>query len=90
MARPRFNFISEIKSRQGTTHFTEIYTGRSVCSWLIGNLNWQKLSELEAASLVTPFCETEVLNSIKALGHNKTSGLDGFTIKFLKKFWNIF
>ena len=45
-----------------------------------------KLLEEEATSLERRFSEEEVLGSIKECGKNKSSGPDGFTIGFIKKF----
>ena len=40
--------------------------------------------------LISPFNEEEIRNAIFSFEGNKAPGPDGFTIEFLKKFWNIF
>ncbi|KAJ9565877.1 hypothetical protein OSB04_001843 [Centaurea solstitialis] len=49
----------------------------------------KRLSEDGAISLEERFTEEEVWSAIKECGRNKSPGPDGFTIEFVKKFWNI-
>lgn len=103
MAHRRFNFISEIQDGQNIIqyldsgiekafidYFNEVYQNAPQCKWLIGNLKWRPITGAQAISLMQPFTEAKVLNSINLLGSNKTPGTNGFTIEFFKEFWNIF
>ncbi|KAJ9541159.1 hypothetical protein OSB04_027665 [Centaurea solstitialis] len=50
--------------------------------------NFTRLSTDEAKALERPFDEGEIWAAIKDCGSNKSSGSDGFTFSFLKKFWD--
>lgn len=67
MARYRFNFIAEIQNMrdenqytdQGIEHafieyFLNIYSYVDENQWMIGNLNWRKIKEDQAVSLIVP------------------------------------
>ncbi|KAJ9553128.1 hypothetical protein OSB04_017173 [Centaurea solstitialis] len=47
------------------------------------------ISSDEAEQLESPFGEEEVWQAIKDCGNNKSSGPDGFTFGFVKRFWGI-
>ncbi|XP_071691426.1 uncharacterized protein [Rutidosis leptorrhynchoides] len=51
------------------------------------DLNFNKLTEAEAATLEVEFSEGEIWEAIKNCEDSKAPGPDGFNMKFFKKFW---
>lgn len=71
-------------------HFSNIYSSKNKISCLIDNLNQNPIDNFSFDSLISPFAEEEIQNSNFSFEDNKAPGPDGFTLDFLKKFWNIF
>ncbi|KAL4589032.1 hypothetical protein LXL04_001934 [Taraxacum kok-saghyz] len=49
-----------------------------------------KISEDQKRLLEAPFLESEIKVAVGMCGRNKSSGPDGFSIEFVKKFWHVF
>ena len=48
------------------------------------------MASIQNVTLVAQFTVEEIFKALKALGSNKASGPDGFTVEFLLKHWSIF
>lgn len=72
-----FDFFKDkfVSSKQG---------GPNLCS-----NNFKRLSKEDADTLERPFSEEDVWDAVRSCGANKSSGPDGVTFTFVKKFWGI-
>ncbi|KAJ9568335.1 hypothetical protein OSB04_004301 [Centaurea solstitialis] len=50
---------------------------------------FKKLSTEQKEGLEVPFTEQEIKKAVWSCGYNKASGPDGFTIEFVRKFWDV-
>ncbi|XP_021997944.1 uncharacterized protein LOC110894988 [Helianthus annuus] len=55
----------------------------------ISNAEFKKLSDSQSARLVTRFSAEEVKRAVWDCGGDKAPGPDGFTFRFIKRFWHI-
>jgi hypothetical protein len=75
------NFIS---------HFTNIFTSSNPYTENeMLDLFSSVITEEENETLSTPLAEEEILEALTSLGSTKATELDGFTVLFYKKYWNL-
>jgi hypothetical protein len=55
----------------------------------LDNLEFDILSDFDASSLEEPFEEREVWEVIKGMDGDKAPGLDGFSMAFFQKCWEV-
>ncbi|KAA0059135.1 LINE-1 retrotransposable element ORF2 protein [Cucumis melo var. makuwa] len=63
-------------------HFNNIYSSKNKISCLIDNLEWNPIDNISSDSLISPFAEEEIQNSIFSFEDNKALGPEGFTLDF--------
>ena len=70
-------------------HFQKSFKATSSNRWTQDLSGIRKLSEHQLTALEADFTEKEIEKAIWTCGGNKSPGPDGFTIEFLKHFWDI-
>ena len=56
----------------------------------IEEMNLRPLSSNQTESMSGPITKQECLTALLKISHNKSPGLDGFSVEFYKFFWNDF
>ncbi|TYK00226.1 LINE-1 retrotransposable element ORF2 protein [Cucumis melo var. makuwa] len=69
-------------------HFKTIYVGEKKEQILLENLNWTPIDSSLHVALCSEFKESEIKKALFSFNGNKAPGPDGYTMEFLKKFWN--
>ena len=103
-SKQKSNAIKEIKTNNGTTRKTEdilkyaelfyskLYTQESIDEdkemYLI-NLIHNKLDDIQMQTCDRDISVEELTNALKGMNKNKSPGIDGLTVEFYVKFWDI-
>lgn len=65
--------------------FTEPHKNRPIFT----NLNFSRLSQNQASTLITPFSDLEIDEVVASCASDKAPGPDGFNFRFIKNAWDI-
>ncbi|KAJ0619222.1 putative RNA-directed DNA polymerase [Helianthus annuus] len=71
-------------------YFESIFTEQAVTRPKFSNNGFKVLSTPQTAMLVKRFSKEEIKEAVWSCGGDKSPGPDGFTFKFIKKFWELF
>ncbi|XP_055959750.1 uncharacterized protein LOC130014830 [Mercurialis annua] len=85
------SFKSPLDIKQRTHAFYKaLYKKNSQVSFTLDSLPIESLTDLQAASLLMPFAEEEIVTTLMSCDEKKAPAPDGFNYFFYKKSWKIF
>ncbi|XP_071708445.1 uncharacterized protein [Rutidosis leptorrhynchoides] len=70
-------------------HYKSIFEEQLGPRPILVDLNYSSLTKSEANRLEDPISEQEAFNAINDCGGCKAPGLDGFNMRFFKKYWDV-
>lgn len=56
---------------------------------MLGGINFKKVSFEDNVNLMEHFIEAEIMEEVWNCDGDKSSGPDGYNLRFIKEFWNL-